>query len=424
MNGRRSIAAMSAVALCCLLARASWAQDAGVDGGDGGVMVPFCSDTTMFPNPVYLTGSTAYQPTAGIFAAQLGHLAATAGQLTIIYQNSFGSCDAPPDIMNGTKLNGTATVWTPGPNWPGDPTNVVKGMCALDGSHAADVGVSDIFWVSCPGLPAQPTTIKDYQGPAQAMVFVVPAANTTFTAMNAAEAQLIWGCGAGGMVPGFDDDSGIQQRSATSGSQGLVSAAIHVPAANFFGMGNSSGGALVNSIATYITTHDASKAIGFIAGDLFDQDRGMFNPVAFQATNQNNAFYPDSTRDSNDRKNVRDGHYTVWGPEHFYVNVDATNGMPTSTAAAAFLGATFGTMYSSDFDYVELETRAGVIPQCAMQVTRGADGGPESPNSTNIDPCSCFYEKTRSNMTPTNCTACTGDMNCTGGKTCHHGFCE
>src|SRR5215471_13308252 len=72
-----------------------------------GQTVPNCSDATMFPNPIYITGSTAYQPTAGLFAVQLAALSGT-DKSTIVYQNGLGSCDGPPSIMSPAMLTGTA----------------------------------------------------------------------------------------------------------------------------------------------------------------------------------------------------------------------------------------------------------------------------------------------------------------------------
>lgn len=414
MKGHRRSLATGLALLGCLVARTSWAQ--------------MCSDTTMFPNPIYISGSTAYQPTASYFAAQLANLTGTE-KATIVYQNGLGSCDGPPAIMSGTPLTSgtTATVWTPGPNFANDKTSVTKGMCTIDGTHGADIGASDIFWKNCPNLSGvtQPADIKDFQGPVQAMIYVVAAPqNTSFTAMSAQQAQLIWGCGMGGMVTPFDDNMGIMQRNQNSGSQGLVAKAINVPPTAFFGVMNSGGGNVVTSIASYVMTHSPNKAIGFIAGDLFDQNRSALYPVAFQQFNQTKAYYADSSRDAKDRKNVRDGHYGVWGPEHFFAKVD-TSGMPTSAAAAKFLGATFGTMYATAFNYVELQSLAGVIPQCAMKVTRDDDGilGPIKPKTDNTNPCGCAFEKFRTGITT--CTACpNGNSDCTGGKTCHFGYCE
>jgi hypothetical protein len=415
MKGCRRFVATAAAAMSCFAAGRSWGQT-----------VPNCSDTTMFPNPIYLAGSTAYQPTAALFAAQLANLSGT-DKVTLIYQNGLGSCDGPAAILNGNMLTGTATVWAPGPNFANDITSVTKSSCTLDGTHAADVGPSDVFWKNCPNLAgmAQPATIKDFQGPVQAMIFVVAAPqNTSFTAMSAQEAQLIWGCGTSGMVSPFDDIMGIQQRNSNSGSQGLVAKTINVPPTGFFGKTNSGGGDVVTSMMSYVTSHNPNKAIGFIAGDLFDTNRTNFYPVAFQQFNQTKAFYADSSRDAKDRKNVRDGHYGVWGPEHFYAAVD-TSGTPTNAAAAKFLGATFGTMYSSNFNYIQLQSIAGVIPQCAMKVTRDDDGilGPVKPKTDVTNPCGCAFEKYRTGLT--SCTACpNGNSDCSGGKTCHYGYCE
>src|SRR3954447_21534558 len=122
MNGRKRLIPAGVAALASLATGTSWGQT-----------VPNCSDATMFPNPIYLAGSTAYQPTAGLFAAQLASLPA-ADKVTIVYQNGLGSCDGPAAIMSGSMLTGTATVWTAGPNFATDPTSVTKSSCTLDGT--------------------------------------------------------------------------------------------------------------------------------------------------------------------------------------------------------------------------------------------------------------------------------------------------
>ena len=70
-------------------------------------------------------------------------------------------------------------------------------------------------------------------------------------------------------------------------------------------------------------------------------------------------------------------------------------------------------MYSSAFNYIELESLAGVIPQCAMKVTRDDDGilGPMKPKTDNTNPCGCAFEKFRTGVT--SCTACpNGNSDC------------
>src|SRR5438034_11519266 len=109
MNGRKGLIPAGVAALASLVTSTSWGQ-----------IVPNCSDATMFPNPIYITGSTAYQPTAGLFAVQMAALASATDKATIVYQNGLGSCDGPPSIMTPAMLTGTATVWTPGPNFAND----------------------------------------------------------------------------------------------------------------------------------------------------------------------------------------------------------------------------------------------------------------------------------------------------------------
>ena len=74
-----------------------------------------------------------------------------------------------------------------------------------------------------------------------------------------------------------------------------------------------------------MTAPHQDQAIGFLAADSYDANRTMLNALAFQAFGQSKAYYADSTADAFDKRNVRDGHYVVWGPEHFFVAVDNAN---------------------------------------------------------------------------------------------------
>jgi hypothetical protein len=70
--------------------------------------------------------------------------------------------------------------------------------------------------------------------------------------------------------------------------------------------------------------------------------------------------------------------------------------------------------------------KVGLIPQCAMKVTRSTDGGDLSPY-TPPAPCGCYYasQVPVGKAAPTGCAACTTSAECSdGGGTCNHGFCE
>src|SRR5262245_47959369 len=225
MNRRKTLIAGSAAAFGFLLA-----------GNAHGQAVPNCNDTTMFPNPVYISGSSAFEPTAGNMAVQLSKLTG-ADQITIIYK-ATSSCDGPASIRDNTTLTGSADYFVPNAT---DATKGDKKTCSLDAAVTkADLGIADIFYENCPGntLPI-PATITDTQGPVQAMIFIVPESNTTQTNLTAEEAQDIWGCGMAGAVEPFTSDmTDTQQRNSGSGSQGIVAKAINVPATAFKGKMN------------------------------------------------------------------------------------------------------------------------------------------------------------------------------------------
>jgi hypothetical protein len=409
MKFRMTAMAGGAVALCGLLA-----------GTAHGQALPNCNDATMFPNPIYLSGSSAFEPTAGLMALKLGALAGAA-KVTLIY-SATSSCDGPTNIRGNVTLTGSADYFTPNAT---DATKADKHSCSLDAAVTkADVGVCDVFYENCPGNAGMtvPAGMVDTQGPVQAMIFIVPESNVTNTNLTAAEAQDIWGCGmSGGVQPFTNDAADTMQRNAGSGTQGVVAKAINVPPGSFKGVMNATGSVLVT---TLLAAPDPGAAIGFLAADSYDSQRTKLNSLAYQGIGQTKAYYADSTVDAFDKHNVRDGHYLVWGPEHFFAAADAT-GKITNTNAANFIGWVNGTVTTAAFNYIDIEAAANVIPQCAMKVKRDTDGGLLQ-RYTPAAPCGCYWEsKATKTAAPVGCTACTTDADCTAsGKKCSNTFCE
>jgi len=408
MIGRsRGFLAAVAGVLALLSAGAARAQD---------TTAPFCNDAAVGPNPIYLAGSSAFVPTAQAVAIQLSALTGN-DRATLIYKSS-ASCDGVTAIVSGGTLAGTASYFAidSSTNMPAPET------CNLPDNVKADVGVSDIFFETCPGFGARPANVGDIGGPVQAMLFIVPDANKTFTALSAEMGQLIWGCGQAGGVSPFTDENGIMQRNSSSGTQGIIAKVIGVPATAFKGRMNNASTDLLTALMTYAMSNP-QKAIGFLAADAYDLRRDSLNSVAFQGFGQKKAYYADSSALTFDKRNVRDGHYVAWGPEHMIVAL-GSDGKPSDPSAVKWLGWLDGSIKTGNIDFTKTMAQAGVIPQCAMKVKRSADGGPVSPY-TDPDPCGCFFESVTTNMaTPAGCTPCTDNTPCTNGKTCHHNFCE
>ena len=384
-----------------------------------------CDDATLgLTNPVYIAGSSAFVNTAGFFALEL---AAANSPVSILYTNGTASCDGALVMETGNALTSgvatTATYFVPTTSST-NPLPFDKKSCNIPAGTHADLGVADIFWESCPNvLQPRPAGIKDIPGPVQAMLFIVPEGNTTTTTLSAEQAQIIWGCPNGGMQWGF---TSVHRRDQNSGTQGIVATAIGVSAAAILGISETGSGTMITNVAGVA---DPLTGIGFVAADSYDGARSSVNALAFRAFRQQLAYYADSDATKHDRRNVRDGHYTVWGPEHFLVKVDG-NGNITNQKAADLISWINGTVAvpgprTSADEYIALEAKAGIIPQCAMKVKRSSDGGPMSP-LTQDDRCGCFFESnTADGITNTaECVACTSDGQCSGSKKCLHHYCE
>lgn len=134
------------------------------------------------------------------------------------------------------------------------------------------------------------------------------------------------------------------------------------------------------------------------------------------------------------QKNVRDGHYPIWGPSHFITTVDSS--FVPKPPVAKLIAALNGTDpdVAQVLDVVALYATNHVIPSCAMQVTRTSDGQSYTPyRPPGTSACGCYYD----NQVPldtTTCTPCTTPNDCVhapgGATSCNifglppKGFCE
>jgi hypothetical protein len=378
-----------------------------------------CNDTSVLPNPIFMGGSSAFEPILSQLAVQIK----AKQQVSVIYA-SISSCNGvsaispPADNPVAQPLTGTAHYYTLDPT---DSTKVVINSCSLSGNTMASIGVSDVAFDSCQGV-ARPATIGEWAGPQQPMLIIVPKANVTTTAISSDQAAAIWGCGAKSGVGAFTNESAIQQRSATSGTQILVARSIGVPETAFKGVGNSSGGTLVTSL---LAVPNPQTAIGFLANDAYATRRSVLNSVAFRGIGQKKAYYADSTATADDLKNVRDGHYLIQGPLHFFSKLDSA-GQPAANAKLAldWLTGAAPIDTADPNSYVRIVATAGDVPQCAMKVTISKDGGYFSPYTPPVS-CGCAFDKAKNVALPAGvCTPCTTDTTCTGGTKCQFGYCE
>ncbi len=409
LRTHRAAALALALALSALAPRAARAQ--------GLPALPACADPVARPRVVYAGGSSALRPFLGVVASLL---AQDSDPYTLVYQ-SQGSCTGV-GYMTSPEGDGQR-IFDPA----ADGSNYavyfdVDGEeveCSLGaGGVRVDVGISDVFSESCEG-PARPADVEDYFGPIQAMTFVVGARSSQY-AISAEAAYLAFGVGgAEGRSTPWSDPSKFFVRNRSSGTQQMLARAIKVPAAGWWGADQGGSGGVLDKLSNLLTESGAEPAIGILSADLADRNRGVLRILAFQDWGEGCGFLPDSTSEALDKRNVRDGHYPVWGPSHLFARVDSSR-LPVSPGAAALLRR-----FSSprlEQQVIDVEVANGLIPQCAMQVTRAEEMGPLSSNRRDYQ-CDCYFDFKATGRSA--CQACALPADCpAAAPACNYGFCE
>lgn len=398
----------------------------GSSGTSGGVGVS-CQALTEAGNVIYVTGSSAVKPFLGTIAAQL------ASQKIFIVYTSVGSCVGVDAMVNGTPLRtGAAPLPASAAYW--DPS---EKACDLPVEGVgADLGISDVFAASCPDFELvnlESLKIRDAHGPIQTMTFAVPA-NSRYREISQQAAYLVFGFGKDGNVldPAGDraiwaDETKILQRSATSGTQAMLAAAIGVPPAQWKGKTHKTSDDVATALrAAVASQEDADASIGILSADTIDSKnlRAELRMLAYQDSHQSCAFSPDSTAKSNDKRNVRDGHYPIWGPLHLLYKINAA-GEPLNSGIRAQLLDIVGYLSGSkplpnNLSLIDVYAKSGLVPECAMRVTRTADGGPITP-ARPASPCSCLFDEALGGK---KCASCKVQGDCSAGQTCSRGYCE
>jgi hypothetical protein len=408
------------------------AGDTGTGGAGGGSAgaggAGFACETLNDTGTViYVTGSSAAKPFLQQIAQQL------AGDGVYIVYTSTGSCVGVDAIVNDTPMTtganapaATATYWE----------NSLSNGSACDlpsDGVPADLGVSDVFVQTCPNFELtnlSAKSITDAHGPIQTMTFAVPA-NSPYSEISAQAAYFVFGFGAEGGVLDptgskliWNDEGSIFQRSPTSGTQAMIASAIGVAPGRWRGKAHKTS----DDVALDLTTAGQDKtagaaAIGILAADYIDTKglRPQIKVLAYQDTHAPCAVFPDSTSNAHDKRNVRDGHYPIWGPLHLLYKIDALKDANRQQVLdiVAYLSGTKA--LSSGIRLLDVYAQSGLVPECAMHVTRSSDGGDVTPISGPAT-CSCLFDWEVSGNA--GCTPCMVQGDCASGETCSQGYCE
>jgi hypothetical protein len=238
--------------------------------------------------------------------------------------------------------------------------------------------------------------------------------------ISKAAGYFVYGFGMDSGVDPWTDPTAIFTRDANSGTQQMISVAIGVPPDKFQGTATTSSADMVTQLTT---AANAEGAIGIATGEVAAANSASLNVLAYQDSDQTCGFWPDSTATATDKKNVRDGHYALWGPLHLLTTV-TSQGYPTNANAKDVIAYLTGTEDPPNgFDLITLLWKAGIVPECAMAVTRDSELGPLA-SFQPARSCGCYFDSLANN-TSDKCTACTADAECPSATPrCNYGFCE
>jgi hypothetical protein len=384
-------------ALCCVL----WwlAQPA--------LAQPACDDAAQLPNPVYL----AVGDTQVNLIKRLGKELRDRENVTLVWRPS-GSCTNLDALYGDVKLTGTLSYIPQGYDPVTTPTPPTCTTPA--GGVSVDIANSIVFLDTCPS--SRPAHVVDRVGPVQSFVFVVPRASSQ-RVITAEEAYFVFGFGQAGGIEPWTDESQLYTRPTTKGTVISVGASIRVPAGRWKGQAIDMSKDLASLVAQ---SPGPERALGILGSEVFDGYRTTLRQLAFRAFGQYRAYYPDSNENTQDKRNVRDGHYHIWSYTHWLLSTDGA-GNPLKPLAARVADLIVGNPVTPApaFEPLDAVIQVGLVPRCAMKVARTGEGGDFTFDAP-AAPCGCYFE---SRTGGTSCTACTDDSPCGAGR-CRHGYCE
>lgn len=363
-----------------------------------------CSD---LPNPTIGLGTSNGRPLIAAFATEL---AGQADPVSLVYIGAT-ACQGIGAVLDGTPSTGTASFWG---------TDGMEQMCELPiGGVVPDYALVQADPTLCVGIEEIPADIGERIGPVSALSLIVPVESSQIS-IAAHALYFIYGFGASaGMVSPWTIDAELRAREPTASSQITFAIAANIPLGKFKGVETATASDVLTALTTSI---NPEAALGFVAAELADRNRDVVRTLAFQAYDQECAYWPDSTATAFDKRNVRDGHYFVWSPSRFYAPVDARGEIIHGPTRIALGYMTASIPIPEDFPALDLVIDTGTVPRCAMSVWRDEESGPLY-SAQPDEPCGCYYDFRATGST--SCDPCEGDGDCSSeSPTCRHGYCE
>jgi hypothetical protein len=396
-----------------------------------------------------MTGTTAVEPLVRHLGAKLRQLPVPQ---TLLWNEGLDGCGA----VNTLAFPETATVYQstfnyyeepPGAQVDGGAPKITPLPCNATLSTYADLVINDIFWTSCaasssaPSLAILPADYKEFQGPVQGLVPIVQSSYYYFSDIMAEELTDIYACGASGNILTFTNNSNIFDYCFNSGIKALWDNSLGHPVSAFSAPINNANCPTAVGMISLINSGNMLTDIAYTSTEVYDENRGTVRALKVRGLNQRLAYFPDTTLSDLDKINIREGRYTIQGALKLVAHVSTTDGggdgqsQPDNPAAKRMIDWLQGNPVQDPslqlpFDIIDVYAQSGVVPQCAMKVTKDTDAPLFRPYQSD-NPCGCYFQiqATGAASVP-GCTSCQDSSTCLDGKTCYfhgippQGYCE
>ena len=400
----------------------------GVGGGAEAANGDPCANLSDEDNSVpaiYIENGDTQEP----LVKKLGKLLMqSSSKLRVFYRNR-PTCNIRNDLFSGAQMVTVVDGTTARPvrYIPGDPTfdpASAAPTCTVPDAPPAPpiaLGIGATYLSSCPQTPAQPADVGVLNGPVQAYGFITNK-NSSQVAITAEEGYLAFGFteAEGGAAPWVVQNLRFKRGNTASTTLTMSSAIRLLPTQMKAAPDSGTSEAIITSV---VNSANPEATLGILGTELYDQRRADIKLLAFKTFGQRFAYYPDSTSTSFDKQNVRDGHYLPWSPTPYIAKVTPGTTTIADANARRIFELVMGTRTGDDVEGLLQVIQSGLVPECAMKVTRAGDGADLSLYADPA-PCGCYFEKNVPQGSTT-CTACTvgNDAPCNGGK-CRFGYCE
>jgi hypothetical protein len=405
-------------------------NDAFAQGG-----VPQCAD---LPNPIFMEGTTAVVPVIRHLGAKLKKLGTPhtllyyanegctgVGQLVRPAQNKVRTVFEYYDEVDPTSVNGKIIIST----------------CNGGIDQVPDIAINDIYWASCPAAYNQtalygtlPSGYQEFLGPVQGLVPIVASSYLYYNDIMSEELLDLYMCGSNGSIMTFTNSSTIYDYNCQgSGMRELFARGLGLANATAFpglvGLGCNSTITAESMVTNYVApTTSPDTTIGYTSTEFYDAYRDLVRAMKVRGVGQQRAYLPDSSLTSADKINLREGRYTLQGALKLTAQVDAS-GTPVNAGAKKVIDWMQDNPITDSGLKLPVPINAiyalnGVVPQCAMRVTKDSDqlGFKRYKHPM---PCHCSFEMLATGKTSIpGCVACTDSSTCGTGQVCSQGYCE